>query len=256
MTTFQIILLFLIPLLTVLIPIYLGQQYGLYIHKKYGEAKDAPIGSVVGATFGLLAFLLAFTFQMVDTRYSARKELLLKESCQIRTTYLRTGIIGDSLEKPCKKILKEYVDIRLEAFTQPSWVNHLIVRSQEILDELWLCAEYLNKLDRSSEAYALFTSSVNDLTDTFHERVAVTLNYRIPETILWVLSIITFFSMLLLGYQFGISGKFNFMLNLFMAITFASVMWLIMILDRPESGIARLNQQPLIDLQAEFSRKH
>jgi len=55
--------------------------------------------------------------------------------------------------------------------------------------------------------------------------------------------------MLALGYQFGISGKGNFMINLLLAIVFAVVMFLILALDRPETVIARLNQKPVIALQ-------
>lgn len=77
----------------------------------------------------------------------------------------------------------------------------------------------------------------------------MSLEYRIPVVILWILFVIAFFSMLALGYQFSISGKGNFMINLLLGIVFAVVMFLILALDRPETGIARLNQKPVIALQ-------
>jgi hypothetical protein len=55
---------FLIPLLTVLTALYLGQRYGIYSIKKSPEMQQPGVGSVVGAVFGLLAFVLAFTFQI------------------------------------------------------------------------------------------------------------------------------------------------------------------------------------------------
>jgi hypothetical protein len=70
---------FFIPLLVVLVPILLGQRYGILRSKKSENLQNASVGSVVGAAFGLLAFMLAFTFQIAASRYNERKELLLEE---------------------------------------------------------------------------------------------------------------------------------------------------------------------------------
>jgi len=75
------------------------------------------------------------------------------------------------------------------------------------------------------------------------------IEYRIPVAILWVLFIIAFLSMLALGYQFGISGKGSFRINLLLAVVFAVVMFLILSLDRPETGMAKMNQKPMFTLQ-------
>jgi hypothetical membrane protein len=80
----------------------------------------------------------------------------------------------------------------------------------------------------------------------------MTLEYRIPVAILWVLFVIAFLSMLALGYQFGISGKGSFRINLLLAVVFAVVMFLILSLDRPETGIAKLNQKPMFTLQQQL----
>lgn len=250
--TLQMIGMFLLPLIAVLLPVLIGQYYGLYIRKKSGEIHDTPVGSVVGAALGLLAFMLAFTFQIVDNRYESRKALLLEEVTDIRTTYLRAGLIPEPFRSDSRKLLAEYVDLHVDLPKDLSKFNGIITRSQVILDSLWKHAESLAAQDRSSEAYSLFTSSVNDLFDLYNQRITVTLQYRIPQTILYVLFFITFFSMLTLGYQFGISGRGNIMVNLIFAIIFSAVMWLIFALDRPETGLIRLNQAPMITLQQQL----
>src|SRR5258707_6858630 len=148
---------FLLPLIAVLIPVLIGQRYGLYVRKKSGEIQDSPVGSVVGAALGLLAFMLAFTFQIVDNRYDARKALLLDEVTNIRTTYLRAGLIPEPFRSDSKKALVEYVDMRVELARDISKLDYAKSRSQQILDSLWNYAEALASQDRSSEAYALFT---------------------------------------------------------------------------------------------------
>jgi hypothetical protein len=83
----------------------------------------------------------------------------------------------------------------------------------------------------------------------------VVLEYRIPSAVLWVLFIITFFSMLALGYQFGISGKGNFMINLILSIVFAVVMFLVLALDSPEKGFVTINQKPMLTLHQQLHGK-
>jgi len=81
------------------------------------------------------------------------------------------------------------------------------------------------------------------------------LEYRIPVAVFYALYVILIFSMFVLGYQFGISGKGSFRINVLMAIVFAVVMFLITVLDRPEMGIAKINQKPLFTLQIQLHGK-
>jgi hypothetical protein len=246
---------FFIPLLSVLIPLLIGERYAIYRTKRSGQAPHGAIGIVASAALGLLAFMFAFTFQIATGRYSDRKELLLTEVTNIRTTYLRAGITPDPFRSAARKYLVEYVDLRVELAKDPSRLDQALSRSQQILDSLWSFAELLNTQDRSSEAYSLYASSVNDLVDNYNQRVTMALEYRIPGSVLITLFIITFFSMLILGYQIGISGKRGFWISLLLAIVFAMVMLLILALDRPDSGLARINQKPMFTLQKQLHEK-
>jgi hypothetical protein len=248
---------YLIPFFCVLVPILLGQQYGFYLKTKAVKVSDAPVGSVVGASLGLLAFMLAFTFQIADNRYNERKSLLLDEVTTIRTTYLRAGLIPEPYKSNTRKLLIEYTDLRAAIVDEltPQKIEHLKNRSQAILDSLWSYSEALGAQDRSSEAYSLFMGSVNDLNEIYNHRVTYTFEYKIPSTILFILGIITLFSMFLLGYQFGISGKKNNVVAVIISIIFASLMWLILALDSPEKGFIRLNQKPIITLYKQLHEK-
>jgi hypothetical protein len=253
----QNLVMYLIPFFCVLIPILLGQRYGFYLKSKAVKVSDAPVGSVVGAALGLLAFMLAFTFQIVDNRYNERKKLLLDEVTTIRTTFLRAGLIPEPYKSNTRKLLIEYIDLRASIVNEitPQKIEHLKNRSQAILDSLWHYSEALGAQDRSSEAYSLYMSSTNDLNEIYNHRVTYTFEYRIPFAILCILGVITFFSMFLLGYQFGISGKKNNIIAVLISVIFASLMWLILALDRPEKGFIRLNQKPIITLYKQLHEK-
>ena len=244
----------LITVALVMIPISLGQRLGGRARRRSEGIGDAPIGSVVGASLGLLAFMLAFTFQIVANRYDTRKELLLEDITTIRGTYLRASLLPEPYRSEAQKLLVEWVDMRVNLVRDPALVGQTLKRGEEIYQALWRISERLSVENNSSEVYALFISSVNDLVDLFHQRITITLQYRIPVAIKSILYLISFFSMLILGYQFGISGKSSFIINLALALTFGCVMWLIAALDHPETGMIKLNQAPLFELQEQLHR--
>ena len=237
----------LIPFLLVIIPLTLGQRYGINQGKKFPDLQRTPIGSITGAAFALLAFLLAFTFQIAATRYDARKKLLLDEVTNTRTTYLRAALIPEPFQTDARKLLVEYVNLRVELSKDPSKLNQVMSGSSQILDSLWSITTKLTRTTLSPEIFSLFATSVNNLVDNYNHRVTMTLEYRIPAVVFWSLFFVTFFCMLLLGYQFGISGRGNLKIFVVLALTFATVMFLILILDNP--GFSKLNHKPIITLQ-------
>jgi hypothetical protein len=67
----------LIPFVVVLVPLMIGQGYGLKQRDKVMDLQHAPIGAITGASFGLPALLLAFTFQITASRFNVCKKLFL-----------------------------------------------------------------------------------------------------------------------------------------------------------------------------------
>ena len=250
-----IVWMFLLPLVAILVPVWLGQRYGIYARKRSAELPEGPIGSAVGATLGLLAFMLAFAFQMVGNRFDKRRELLVQEVTDIRVAYLNAGLVPDPVRTNARKAIVEYVDMRVDLVRDVSKLPDIKQRSERVLDSLWSYCEMLNAQDRSSEAYSLFTSSVSQIVSLFNERITVTFQTRLSGTIFWVLGFVAFLSMLVLGFQFGISGKVSLSIILLLAVSFAAVLWLVIALDRPETGLVRLNQAPMLTLQEQLHRR-
>src|SRR5687767_4377263 len=86
---------FIIPLIAVIVPVLVGQRIGIRHSQIKPDIQHSSIESVVSAAFGLLAFMLAFTFQIAANRYDARKEMLIEEITQIRTAYIRAGLLPE-----------------------------------------------------------------------------------------------------------------------------------------------------------------
>ncbi len=243
---------FIIPLIAVLIPIVIGYRHGVQRGKKTPELTETPIGTLVAAALGLLGFMLAFAFQIASNRFDKRKELLLEEVTNIRTAYLRAGLLPEPYRSGTQKSMIEYIDLRAIKVESQAELTQLMNRSQQILDTCWNYAEQLAAQDRSSEVYALYTSTINDLIDNYNQRITVALEYRIPLPVYVVLFIITFLTMVAFGYHYGLHGKGGLRISAILAIIFAVVIFLVLILDHPEMGIIKVNQKSVLKLQEQL----
>ena len=246
---------FLLPLVAVLLPVWLGHRYGRYVQKRSIDVHEGPVGTAVNATLGLLAFMLAFTFSLVGSKFDKRKELMLEEITDIRTTYLYAGLIPEPVRSTARARIIRYVDIRVQLLKNPSQLETAKHRSYLLLDSLWKDAESLGAMDRSSESYSLFMSSVSRVVSLLNQRITLIFHSHLSPVILYVLGFVGFFSMLVLGYQFGITGKMNLTLVFLMSISFAAVMWLIYVLDHPETYIIRPDPAPLLLLHQQLQGK-
>ena len=224
----RLVVMILIPFILVLTPLLIGQWYGTNQSHIVPDLQRAPVGSITGAAFALLAFLLAFTFQIAATRFDARKKLFLDEITNIRTTYLRAEFLPEPFLTDTRKLIVEYVNLRVELITDISKLDYVMSRSCQILDSLWKETAKLTETTLSPAIFSLFVSSVNNLFDNYNQRITLTIEYRIPKIVFRALFFVTFFCMIAIGYQFGITGKGNFMIFILLAFIFSTVIFLIL----------------------------
>jgi hypothetical protein len=88
----------------VLLAVEAGFRLGRWRHQRSEQEKEPPVGAMVGAILGLLAFPLAFTFGLAASRFDTRRELVLDEANAIGRTYLRAALLPASI--PGRKRLR------------------------------------------------------------------------------------------------------------------------------------------------------
>ena len=244
---------FLVTLAFVFLSILLGVRLGLMRHRGGANMPEGPIGSIVGALLGLLAFILTFTFGMAADRFDSRRQLLLDEVNAIGTSALRAEMLGEPERTECLALFRKYVDLRVEAMHHPDRLMHALAASDSLQDQLWQQAIIVSK-GMNTPVGALFISSLNEVIDLQTSRKTVVLLYRIPPGIWIGLCLITFLSMATVGFQFGISGKPYLGFSLVLAVTFSTVILLITELDRPRQDMLKVNQGAMIELQQKLHR--
>ena len=244
---------FLVSIALVLVCIKAGFLLGRARRAAPEHEEEGPVGVVAGATLGLLAFLLAFTFGIAADRFQARKQVLLDEVNAIDVAYHRVGIVREPQRSAMRSLLREYVDGRIGAVNDRSTIPATIERAYAIHRELWSHARAVADLDLNSDIGALVVEAVNDLLVLHTTRATVAFQYRVPRTIWVTLVVVAIVSMAMVGYTFGLSGAASRRLDVALAITFASVVWLNADLDRPTEGSLQVSQQPMIELRARLA---
>jgi hypothetical protein len=239
-------MLFIGIVLVVLLSVEAGYRVGR-ARARHVEEKETPVGEMVAATLGLLAFILAFTFGLAANRFDTRRQLLLDEANAIGTTYLRAAMLperGDEL----RALLRDYVDTRLE-LVKPGKLAAGIRRSEDLQNRLWALTVPIARKNPGSIVVGLFIQSLNDVIDLHAKRLTAGVRNRIPFAIWAALYGISIFSFAAMGYHSGLTGTNRSLVILAVAVTFSVVIGLIADLDRPQEGILTVSQEALLDLR-------
>jgi hypothetical protein len=225
----------------------LSIEVGVRLGRKRSQREsEAPIGAMITSTLGLLAFLLAFTFNIAANRFEDRRAAVLKEANAIGTAYLRADFLDQPVRDRVKADFREYVNVRVNM--RGKVLSDVVSKSNVLQKKLWSeTASQANEYSHSP-IYALFVDSLNEVIDTHEERVAAGIYGRVPIVIWLTLITVAVLSMTGVGYICGIAGTRSWPASLILTLAFSIVMVLVADLDRPSEGIIKTGLQPLIDL--------
>jgi hypothetical protein len=229
----------------------LARRYGRRDRDRFG-ASEEDTSSLSGASLGLLALLLAFTYSVASSHYDLRKQLVLKEANGIGTAFLRTDLSPAPQRAELRELLRTYADLRV-GFSDSGLDS---MRSAEMLREtdrqhaaIWSAAERTVEGRAPTPVDALLFQSLNEVIDVHAERLRAQRDH-VPEVVLFLLIAVAIASVAMLGYSAGRKGERRQWLRALLPVLIVGVITLIMDLDRPRSGLIRVSQQPLLDLQA------
>ncbi|WP_193163006.1 bestrophin-like domain [Microbulbifer hainanensis] len=234
-------------ILLVLIALAVGNLFGRRTARR-GKSGDASLGSAVAATLALLAFMLAFTFNMAANRFIQRKALLLDEVNIISTTYLRADLLPAPERKRARALLAEYVNLRDFHPSKVVDFEERLVRSEAIQRELWQIVGQLSTSGYDGLRLRGFYEVLNELIDSNTSRLYVGINYHIMPPIWAALYVITALAMFGIGFQQGVGRRGSLQVELSLALAFSVVIVMIADLDRSYQGLLIVEQTPMSEL--------
>ena len=237
----------LVVALLMLLSCEVGFRFGMRARSRQHKEAPGSLGSIVAGLLGMLAFVLAFTFSMAAGQFDTRKKNVLDEANAVGTAYLRTDLVDSSFGAPMRGLLRQYVDVRLQAASGGD-LDAAIARSVEIHGRLWRHAAEAARASPNTNS-ALLVQSVNELIDLHEKRLTGALHNRIPDTVWLALVMITALTMVTMGVQVGLTGKRRLVAVLPLSLAFAVLVTLVVDLNRPQGGLIKVGQQAMIELQ-------
>ena len=205
LSNYELLPIFLISLVVVLA----ASEFGRWLGMRAGRRGEEDISTLEGAVLGLLALMIGFTFAMALSRFEARREAILIEANSIGTTALRARLLPAPHNTESVKLLKDYVQIRLDITQRvpsPAELSAAITRSNAIQEALWQQARAVAATDNAIVPTGLFIQSLNEMIDNQLARLTA-VGSRVPNIVLLTLYGVAAVASAFAGYASGLGKR-------------------------------------------------
>src|SRR5262245_2988492 len=246
--------------LGMLVFLEIGRRVGIRRRKEDAAAGGEGIGAVDGAVFALLGLLLAFTFSGASSRFDARRELIVEETNDIGTAYLRVDLLPPSAQPALRESFRRYLDARIEVYQKLPDIaaaKESLAKANELQLLIWRQAVAASLAPGAPpQAPILLLPALNAMIDITTTRTMAAQMHP-PAVVFAMLFGLALAASLLAGY--GMAG--SKMRRWFHMVGFASVMavavYVILDIEYPRLGLIRVDafDQALVDLRESMNRE-
>src|SRR6516165_741358 len=173
---------FLVSSIVILFASEIGRRIGVRRAARGGD----HIATLESAILSLLALMIGFTFAMALSRFEGRRDAVLNEANAIGTTALRARLLPAPHNAQALKLLREYVQIRLDITRRVPSTTELdaaITRSNALQEALWQQAKAVAATDKGLVPTGLFIQTLNEMIDNQEKRLTA-LRTKLPNIVL------------------------------------------------------------------------
>jgi hypothetical protein len=215
---------------------------------------DAGLNAMAGAVFALMGLLIAFTFSGAAARFEARRALIVQETNDIGTAYLRIDLLPPDAQPALRADFRDYLDARLAFYAKlandQAGSKAEYDRSTQLQSKIWAEALAAAARENSNATTSLVVAALNSMIDITTTR-SMALETHPPNAIYLALAAVVLASSVLAGYSMAKSGQRNWTHMLIYAGTLAFAVYLIFDLDYPRLGLVRIDTADhiLVDLR-------
>ncbi len=224
---------------------WVGYKFKRGVLKRNPE-RELNLGAAEGSLMGLMALLLAFTFNMVSTKFETRRQTIIEEANILNTAILRQDLYPDSIKRSLSPDFKNYLQSRINYFNageDPARIRTCLDETNKYFNSIWnknavlLDNQFVKS--RAEQLVPVLINMKNIVRTRESGRTAV-----VPTLILLVLLLLIFVASFLTGL--GVKpGHRNPVFSFAFAFMTAVVLFLIMELGRPRQGYINLETAEL-----------
>ncbi|HUK39442.1 MAG TPA: hypothetical protein VLX11_00310 [Candidatus Acidoferrales bacterium] len=237
----------------------IGRRTSLRRLKQDSGATGEGVGAVDGAVFALLGLLLAFTFSGASARFDMRRELIIEETNDIGTAYLRLDLLPAEFQPALRESFRRYLDARIDVYQKLPDVaaaQGSLAKANELQSEIWRQAVVASQAKGAAAAAPiLLLPALNAMIDITTTRTMATQMHP-PLVVFVMLFALALAASLLAG--FGMTGgrvRSWFHMTGF-ALVMAVAVYVILDIEYPRLGLIRVDafDQVLMDLRESMKR--
>lgn len=189
---------------------------------------------------------------MATSRFETRKLLIQEEVNAINTTYLRAQLLPAAQREAVTKLLRSYVDTRLEfmnAATDTNRLEKVTTEAAAIQYQLWQLTTFMMSEDPSGSSKQLFVQSLNEMINLNQKRREALINH-VPELVIYQLFMVAVGALGFIAYGYGLTGRRRHVSTAIFALLIAFVLATILDLDQPRTGFIQVGEESLHGLKA------
>ena len=232
-----------------------GRRIGMRRLAQDPEGAEAGVGVVDGAVFALLGLLMAFTFSGAASRFDGRRQLIVEETNNIGTAYLRLDLLPMDAQPKLREKFRQYVDARLEMYRKLPNIAAAqaeLEKANNLQGEIWRQAVAASIAQGAAPAAPmLLLNALNAMIDITTTRT-MALQMHPPTIIFVMLFALALASSLLVGYGMAASKQRNWLHTLGLAFAMAAAVYVILDIEYPRTGFIRIDafDRTLAELRA------
>ena len=150
------------------------------------KAQTAQVRAIMGASLGLLAFMLAFSFSMAQQHFENRTAAYMLEISAVDSAFRGADLIDPSSRVQAKELLVNFGKLRLEtaqAAQEGDMENlvEMVRESERMHDQLWAIAESAMEGSGDGEDTGIFAQSVLAMIDAHDARLQASFFNRVSQ---------------------------------------------------------------------------
>lgn len=218
------------------------------------ESSKSVASALKASIFGLVAFLLAFSFSVTSSRHDVRRRIVLDEANALGTLYLRTEFLPEPAHQKMKELLREYRKARLDYFENALVEGHMEADAElmeRLLNEMWGTIVAAAKTDPQAVQTSRIVSAANTVIDLGTTRTWSTRGHLQPA-VLMLLFAGVLVSTVLIGHSSGQTNHRHIGLWIAFNVLFAMVLYIMLDFDRPRRGLIQVDHSTIIELEKSF----
>jgi hypothetical protein len=228
-----------------------GYRLGHRLNRKkesdLSERQEKGVGIITSAMLALVAFVMAVSISMADSRFNTRRKLVLEEANAISTAYLRAQGVGGVRGEAIMKFFRDYTQLRIDfvaAGEDQTRLETIYEKMTVIQQRIWSSASEA-AAGAPTPITALLLGSLNQVFDLATARRWAS-EARVPFNVFKFLHFVSLLAVGVMGYYFSLSRHRHFVLSSILLFAFTASMLLIIDLDKPRSGNIQAEQSSLV----------